>query len=339
MKIRLPSIGASIAVALFTCPLPAPAQQLPDSMLPFDYSNLRLGTTKSEPISDQKRIYDGQAAPPGAYPFMVALINAAAPSTSDGLFRAQFCGGSLFSNRWVVTAGHCVTATDNNNKPRLLRAEEVDVYGGSNEFRGGQRMKIKRVVRHPQYDHGKKDFDIALLELAASAKWPGTSSISLITPANENELVSPGKPVIAAGWGELESGASPTNLRHVSLDIIDSGVCNANLVKYRVGANLATLQRRLELGDDVITQIRLLLESRAGRIVTDNMICSGKLATKRDTCQGDSGGPLFSKLPDGRFVQVGITSWGEGCGQSERGLYGIYTRVAKFAPWVEQQTK
>jgi secreted trypsin-like serine protease len=95
----------------------------------------------------------------------------------------------------------------------------------------------------------------------------------------------------------------------------------------------------MELGDDVVSQLRPLLESRAGRIVNDNMICSGKLRTRRDTCQGDSGGPLFSKFPNGQFVQVGITSWGEGCGRSDLGLYGVYTRVAQFAAWVEDRAK
>lgn len=55
-----------------------------------------------------------------------------------------------------------------------------------------------------------------------------------------------------------------------------------------------------------------------------------------DTCRGDSGGPLMqSQLnADGYlyWTQVGIVSWGIGCGQ--RNTYGYYTQVQKLIPWI-----
>lgn len=56
-----------------------------------------------------------------------------------------------------------------------------------------------------------------------------------------------------------------------------------------------------------------------------------------DTCQGDSGGPLSvqhkgSRLP--RLEQVGIVSWGYGCGD-----IGIYTRVSTYYQWIQDQNK
>lgn len=57
-----------------------------------------------------------------------------------------------------------------------------------------------------------------------------------------------------------------------------------------------------------------------------------------DTCQGDSGGPLSCGIDidnDGDLdilEQVGIVSWGYGCG----GI-GIYTRVTTYLKWIEQQ--
>ena len=50
------------------------------------------------PLSEQaNRITNGNLATRGQFPWQVALtINS-----------ATFCGGSLISNRWVLTAAHC----------------------------------------------------------------------------------------------------------------------------------------------------------------------------------------------------------------------------------------
>ena len=46
----------------------------------------------------------------------------------------------------------------------------------------------------------------------------------------------------------------------------------------------------------------------------------------KDTCQGDSGGPIFvHKSTTGRFFQIGITSFGNGCGT--RKYPGVYTEA------------
>lgn len=51
-----------------------------------------------------------------------------------------------------------------------------------------------------------------------------------------------------------------------------------------------------------------------------SMICAGQAA--KDSCSGDSGGPMV--VNEGRWTQVGIVSWGIGCG---KGQYpGVYTR-------------
>ena len=70
------------------------------------------------------------------------------------------------------------------------------------------------------------------------------------------------------------------------------------------------------------------------RVDPSRNICAGFAMGGADACQGAGGGPLAAIDQVGRKYQVGITSWGEGCGKP--GKYGVYTRVSAFADWITQ---
>ena len=58
------------------------------------------------------------------------------------------------------------------------------------------------------------------------------------------------------------------------------------------------------------------------------MICAAREG--KDSCQGDSGGPLITA--DGRDIQVGIVSFGEGC--ADLNYPGVYASVAAHYDWI-----
>ncbi|XP_044515304.1 chymotrypsinogen 2-like [Gracilinanus agilis] len=65
--------------------------------------------------------------------------------------------------------------------------------------------------------------------------------------------------------------------------------------------------------------------------VKDVMICAG--ASGVSSCMGDSGGPLVCQK-DGAWNLVGIVSGGSGtCSTS---VPGVYARVTKLMPWVQE---
>lgn len=57
------------------------------------------------------------------------------------------------------------------------------------------------------------------------------------------------------------------------------------------------------------------------------------LAEGRLSPQGDSGGPLMCSW-NGTWVQVGIVSWGRGCGLHN--FPGVYIRVMSYVSWIYQ---
>jgi secreted trypsin-like serine protease len=313
--------------------------------LPLSALKAQAPATKQDTTAAKKKIYFGDVAKKGAYPFMVSVIKSSAKPTEAGIHGAHFCGGSMIRQRWVLTAAHCVYELD-QQPPRARKPDDINVYVGSNEFKGGQRIKVRRNIIHPKYDvEENPDHDIALLELAEAPAPGRTSIITLATPATEKDFGVPGKSVTAAGWGETEEGDFPKALLEVKLDIIDAGTCNANVLAWRreqwFENQVAGLRAKLSLSEDTVRQMRKLLDSSPQeRVITENMICTAKFATRKDTCVGDSGGPLFAEISRGRFIQVGLTSWSEsGCGMAEQGLFGVYTRVAQYVDWIEQTAR
>lgn len=71
--------------------------------------------------------------------------------------------------------------------------------------------------------------------------------------------------------------------------------------------------------------------------LTKNQICAGG-DEGRDTCGGDSGGIIAMPNDRGRWMGVGIVSYGPtACGS--KGVPGIYTRINKYMDWITKHLK
>jgi len=63
------------------------------------------------------------------------------------------------------------------------------------------------------------------------------------------------------------------------------------------------------------------------------MLCAAELA--RDSCRGDSGGPLLDTTVGQNKSQVGIVSFGRGCGDIK--YPGVYTRISTYNEWIRDR--
>lgn len=163
----------------------------------------------------------------------------------------------------------------------------------------GEAITVTGIQRHPQYNSRTVDNDIAILTLSK----PVSQSVPL-RPAKHEELNTPGNRATVVGWGttRFQGNTSPI-LRQVTVPLVSNNEANR--------------------------------PQSYGGLVTKNMLAAGQ--TGKDSCQGDSGGPLFLRNGAGELRQVGIVSWGEGCGQVNKP--GIYTRVSNYYDWIYQKLR
>jgi len=215
-------------------------------------------------VAEAGKIVGGEEATPHSYPWMAALF------VDD----KWFCGGTLISDEWVLTAAHC--AKDASEMVVMLGAHNV--REASEE--GRLELTTRDFFTHPSYSTITLHNDLALVHLPEKVTFTANIKPVCLPAHSEAGTAWANEQAVASGWGKPTDSATSISpvLRHVDVE--------------------------------TITNLWCALEFPT--IINKNIICiSG--ANGKSTCNGDSGGPLYL-VNDGKHKQIGITSFGSSLG-------------------------
>lgn len=236
------------------------------------YDNQESLPPEPAPIKISPRIIGGSSIGIQDAPWQVALLYANQPNNFD----AQFCGGSLISDVWILTAAHCVDD---------LGASGLKILAGQNTLSktNYSGLTVSQIVVHPNWDSSTKNNDIALLKLATPI-----SISDQQRPISLAESVRPntGTAAFITGWGDTNksvyTNTYPEILQAATVFLVADSTCTGRYSNFN----------------------------------SSTMLCAAHPSYVTDSCQGDSGGPLAVRDSQNTWRLEGVTSFGTGCATS-----------------------
>ncbi|KAM3924907.1 coagulation factor XII [Leptodactylus fuscus] len=246
------------------------------------------GVTFRKSPSITPRIVGGLVALPASHPYMAAIY-----------IKDIFCGGTLISSCWVLTAAHCL-----DRRPSV---NQITVVLGQSLFNTTDQrtvmFPVQKYILHESYVEETFHNDIALVKLQ-DVKGTCAEFSKFVQPAclpQASKSAASAQHCEVIGWGYQHTGADhyATFLQEAHVPIVPNSECQSPTIH----------------GDNILP----------------GMMCAGFLEGGVDACQGDSGGPLACEV-DGRVNVFGIVSWGVGC--AEENKPGVYTDVSKYIDWI-----
>ncbi|XP_012790876.2 transmembrane protease serine 11B-like protein [Sorex araneus] len=154
------------------------------------------------------RVKGGSSSQEGEWPWQASLKR-------NG---KHYCGASLISERYLVTAAHCFKGTNN--------PKNYTVSFGTRVSPPYMLHHVQRIIVHENYILGQHRNDIAIIMLTEKVSFK--NDVHRICLPEATQIFPPGEGVVVTGWGALSyEGEYPVLLQKAPVKIIDTAICNA----------------------------------------------------------------------------------------------------------------